>query len=58
VMMHYSVDGQTWTKYDRVMEVSGYHHNVAYEFLSLRPAIYAAGKGNVRFRSFTYRALE
>jgi len=56
VTLHYSVDGQTWTKYDRVMEVSGYHHNTAYEFLSLRPAIYAAGKGNVRFRSFTYRA--
>ena len=52
VSIHYSVDGQTWTKYDRVMEVSGYHHNVAYEFLSLRPAIYAAGKGSVRFRSF------
>ena len=58
VSIHYSVDGQTWTKYDRVMEVSGYHHNTAYEFLSLRPAIYAAGKGNVRFRNFSYRALE
>jgi beta-xylosidase len=57
VTIHYSVDGQAWTKYDRVMEVSGYHHNVAYEFLSLRPAIYAAGKGNVRFRNFTYRAF-
>ncbi len=26
------------------MEVSGYHHNVAYDFLSLRPALYAAGR--------------
>ena len=43
VTMHYSVDGQTWRKYDRGMELSGYHHNVAYEFLSLRPALYAAG---------------
>jgi hypothetical protein len=25
--------------------------------LSLRPAIYAAGTGEVRFRRFTYRAL-
>jgi beta-xylosidase len=57
VSIHYSADGQTWKKYDRVMEVSGYHHNVAYEFLSLRPAIYAAGSGEVRFRNFTYRAL-
>jgi hypothetical protein len=42
---------------DRRMELSGYHHNVAYEFLSLRPALYAAGTGEVRFRNFRYRAL-
>jgi len=58
VSMHYSVDGTTWRKYDRVIEVSGYHHNVAYDFLSLRPALYAAGTGEVRFRNFRYRALE
>jgi xylan 1,4-beta-xylosidase len=56
--MHYSVDGQTWERYDRGMELSGYHHNVAYEFLSLRPALYAAGTGEVRFSNFTYRALD
>lgn len=39
------------------MEVSGYHHNVAYGFMALRPALYAAGKGAVRFSSLTYRAL-
>ena len=27
----------TWNKYDVQMEVSGYHHNVAGDFLSLRP---------------------
>jgi beta-xylosidase len=58
VTMHYSPDGRTWTKYDRGMELSGYHHNVAYEFLSLRPALYAAGTGEVRFRNVRYRALE
>jgi len=58
VTMWYSLDGQTWTKYDRGMELSGYHHNVAYEFLSLRPALYAAGSGEVRFRNFKYRALQ
>lgn len=57
VTMHYSTDGLTWRKYDRGMEVSGYHHNVAYEFLSLRPALYAAGQGEARFRQFTYHAL-
>ena len=39
------------------MEVSGYHHNVGYDFLSLRPALYAAGEGEVRFRNFKYRTL-
>jgi len=53
-----SNDGrQTWRKFDVQMEVSGYHHNVAYDFLSLRPAIYAAGQGQARFRNFTYEAL-
>jgi xylan 1,4-beta-xylosidase len=58
VTMHYSADGKTWERFDRGIEVSGYHHNVAYDFLSLRPAIYAAGSGEVRFRNFRYRALE
>ena len=57
VTMFYSADGNRWQRFDRGMDVSGYHHNVAYEFLSLRPALYAAGKGEVRFRNFKYRAL-
>ena len=57
VTMDYSPDGLTWRRYDHGFEVSGYHHNVAYEFLSLRPALYAAGTGEARFRNFTYRAL-
>ena len=40
------------------MEVSGYHHNVACDFLSLRPAIYVAGKGAAVFRDMRYEALE
>ncbi len=57
VTIHTSADGQKWVKYPTQMEVSGYHHNVAYDFLSLRPAIYAAGEGEVRFSHFKYRAL-
>jgi xylan 1,4-beta-xylosidase len=57
VSLYYSVDGRTWDTFDRRLEVSGYHHNVAYDFLSLRPALYAAGSGEVRFRNFKYRAL-
>lgn len=58
VTIFYSADGRTWTRFGTSMEVSGYHHNVAGEFLSLRPAIYAAGTGEVRFRQFVYRALD
>lgn len=50
-------DGRSWQKFDVQMEVSGYHHNVAYDFLSLRPALYAGGRGEARFRNFTYEAL-
>jgi len=57
VTIEYSPDGRAWERFGTRMEVSGYHHNVAYDFLSLRPAIYAAGSGEVRFRGFTYNAL-
>jgi len=50
--------GQTWKRFDRGMEVSGYHHNVRGGFLMLKPGIYAAGKGSARFRGFKYRALD
>ena len=55
--MYASTDGKAWLPYGPTIEVSGYHHNVADGFLSLRPAIYAAGTGEVRFRNFRYRAL-
>jgi len=58
VTIHHSPDGQQWTKFYVQMEVSGYHHNVAYDFLSLRPGIYAAGDGEVVFRNLSYRALD
>jgi len=38
-------------------EVSGYNHNMADGFLSLRPALFAAGGGEVAFRALRYRAL-
>jgi xylan 1,4-beta-xylosidase len=56
--IHTSLDqGLSWQKFDVQMEVSGYHHNVAYDFLSLRPALYAAGQGEARFANFKYRGL-
>lgn len=49
--------GKTWVRFDRGMEVSGYHHNVRGGFLMLRPGLYSAGAGEARFRNFTFRAL-
>jgi beta-xylosidase len=50
-------DGKTWIKFPIQMDVSGYHHNVAYGFMSLRPAIYATGAGQAKFRDLQYRSL-
>lgn len=44
-------------RYSPVIEVSGYRRNVADGFISLRPAIHAAGRGEVRFRDFRHQAL-
>ncbi len=49
--------GRTWRRFDRGMEVSGYHHNVRGGFLMLRPGLYSAGAGEARFSNFTFRAL-
>src|SRR3546814_1007825 len=58
VTIETSLDGgHSWRRFGVQMEVSGYHHNVAGDFLSLRPALYAAGKGIATFRDFRYEAL-
>jgi beta-xylosidase len=49
--------GRTWKRFDRGMEVSGYHHNVRGGFLMLRPGLYSAGNGETRFRNFTFKGL-
>ncbi|EQB11023.1 family 43 glycosylhydrolase [Novosphingobium lindaniclasticum] len=59
VAFHTSGDGgRTWKRFDRGMEVSGYHHNVRGDFLMLRPGLYAAGPGEAQFRDFRFTALE
>jgi beta-xylosidase len=57
VTIWHSPDGEHWTKHWMQIEVSGYNHNVADGFLSLRPALLATDSGEVRFRNFKYRAL-
>ena len=49
--------GKSWTRFDRGMEVSGYHHNVRGGFLMLRPGLYSAGAGTARFSNFSFKAL-
>jgi xylan 1,4-beta-xylosidase len=56
VTLHHSPDGKAWSKFDVQMEVSGYHHNVAGDFLSLRPALFVAGPGEASFTGLEFRA--
>lgn len=37
-------------------EVSGYNHNIADGFMSLRPALFASGTGKVNFSTLVYQA--
>jgi xylan 1,4-beta-xylosidase len=52
---YHSRDGASWRLYAST-EVSGYHHNMAGGFMSLRPAIYMLGEGSARFRNLRYAA--
>ncbi|SER34188.1 xylan 1,4-beta-xylosidase [Sphingobium sp. YR768] len=54
---HYSADGQHWTRHGVRSETSGCHANTVDDLASLRPALFAAGAGSVRFTDFRYRAL-
>ncbi len=59
VSIHTSGDGgNSWQRFDRGMEVSGYHHNVRGGFLALKPGLYAAGSGTAKFRDFCYSRLD
>ena len=53
----YSLDGETWQRETWGMEISGYTHNTLYEFQSMLPALFAAGKGEVRFKNFKFTPL-
>ncbi|MEU1971427.1 family 43 glycosylhydrolase [Microbacterium sp. NPDC019599] len=53
----YREPGGEWIRHGVRYEASGYHANTMGDLLSLRPALYAAGDGSVRFRDFAYRPL-
>ncbi|MNI91674.1 hypothetical protein D3C73_1493750 [compost metagenome] len=57
VSYSFSADGLHWSRYDKVSEASGFHHNTLGLFLSLRIGLTAAGSGTVAFHSFQYKPL-
>jgi xylan 1,4-beta-xylosidase len=57
VTFFHSPDGGDWTRHGVRFETSGYNANTASDLLSLRPALFAAGRGAVTFSHFRYRAL-
>ena len=58
VTFFYSLDGASWTCHGVRSEVSGYNANTMDDLASLRPALFASGKGLGVFRDFRYRALD
>jgi xylan 1,4-beta-xylosidase len=54
VRVHICADGKSWKRFERTFEVSGYHHNVRGGFMSLKPGLFAAGKGEARFRNLRF----
>lgn len=52
----YRLPGREWTRHAIRYETSGYNANTIGDLLSLRPALYATGSGEARFRDFHYRA--
>ncbi|RPD42980.1 family 43 glycosylhydrolase [Chitinophaga barathri] len=57
LLYYYSLDGESWKRIDFVAEISGYHHNVLSGWGYLKPAIFATGNGEVKFRRFKYTGL-
>lgn len=54
---YYSYDGTAWKKEPWGMDVSGYHHNTLYDFLSVLPGLVAYGEGSVRFSDLRFKQL-
>jgi xylan 1,4-beta-xylosidase len=57
VTYYWSLDGKTWTRHAIRAEASGCHANAMQDLSSLRPALYAAGKGHARFSDYRFAAL-
>jgi beta-xylosidase len=58
VDMYYSTDGKKWNKTENSFEVSSYTHNALGGFVGLRVGLCSIGKGEVKFRNFTYQKID
>lgn len=58
VRMLISKDGKTWTTLQDNMDISSFHHNQYRDFLALRPALYASGKGKTHIQYFKYKTID
>jgi xylan 1,4-beta-xylosidase len=57
ITYYWSIDGKNWTRHAIRAEASGCHANAMQDLSSLRPALYASGKGNVRFTKYRFQGL-
>ena len=55
---YYSYNGIDWEKEIWGIDISGYHHNTLYGFISILPGLFAYGEGEVRFSNFEFQILE
>lgn len=55
---YYSYDGVNWIKEIWGADMSGYHHNTLYGFISVLPGLFAYGDGEVRFSNFEFKILD
>lgn len=57
IVGYLSKNGREWSQMQWGLEVSGYHHNVLSDFLSLLPGVYCYGNGKATISEFKYQAI-
>ena len=57
VAFYYAASDGHWAQHALRFDVTGYNANVVEDLASLRPALFAAREGIVRFRHYRYRCL-
>ncbi|HTH30975.1 MAG TPA: hypothetical protein VL946_06465 [Lacibacter sp.] len=54
----YSYDGINWKWEPWSGDISGYHLNVLYDFISILPGLFAYGEGTVPFSEFYFKRFD